>query len=334
MPIINNKSKIFYPVNKQEILYQNGDQWVRQNGNPLAFDLEGNLVDQITGDKGVVNLPTVHIRHQTLKPTGEEPKWRIEFRNNILKPILDYFTPEQSYYDSQDPYEFDTEKRFRYTNWYMGKDRLQNMGMVKTTKDGQPHYYYPNPEFKQDIDSLKEELLDFIGEDTKKYKRELQGCAANANLVNRYFRKPTAGDAWTRHGIFGDSDIVVNPNVNKRDLPSWLRLFKNGKLQSYIINKLNSDYVSKHIDEHQLENGDIVDMSFSRSNYQDDAYKDGDYNRANTHTGTILRTGRDKKDTYVIHYMGNGIRVDPIGDLLRQKRGLSITGIRRPFSSK
>lgn len=47
------------------------------------------------------------------------------------------------------------------------------MGMVKTTKDGYPYYYYPNPEFRQDIDSLKEELLDFIGEDTKKYKREL-----------------------------------------------------------------------------------------------------------------------------------------------------------------
>lgn len=41
-------------------LFEDGG-WARENGNPVAFDGEGNLVDQVTGEQGTMMLPNVYV---------------------------------------------------------------------------------------------------------------------------------------------------------------------------------------------------------------------------------------------------------------------------------
>lgn len=159
-------------------------------------------------------------------------------------------------------------------------------------------------------------------------KREyLKWCAENANMMNRNFGKPTAGDAWTRHGVYGDSAIVVNPNVDKRNYSETWGLNFNR------VNKDNAQYVENNIDNVELQSGDIVDIA-KKSAFERKAYKYGDFNRANSHTGTIInRNG----NTYVFHYDGEGkIKMDPIGDLIGNSiwNPSMITGIRRPGTKK
>ena len=299
-----------------------------KNDHPISFDQFGYLTDQVTNEKGVMLLPEVEIKQYRESPFH---KW---LRENIWK-LMNRFDKD-SYYKSTKPYQFDTNKAWKtgeFDNFWLGNDRLQSLGLTKTIKDGKPHYFYPNPQFEKEDDDA-ETWYDFIGDEEKslKYKKELQGCAANANRINSMLKMPTAGHAWTRHGIYGDSDIVVNPYIDKSSFP-WYT-FGKPHLKAGYINRLNSDYVEKNIDKHDLNTGDIVDMGYSSTKNYKWALDDGDSNRANTHTGVLLRTGNRKQDTYVIHYMGNGIRVDPIGDLLRHKNDLRITGIRRPGTYK
>ena len=158
-----------------------------------------------------------------------------------------------------------------------------------------------------------------------------QWCAENANKINSYYGKPTMGHAWTRHGVYGDSSIVVAP-YKKSDYT-----FGNASWKARSMSKDQAKYVQKHIDDPgvKLLSGDIVDMRYPGSSFTNQAFAEGDPNRVNTHTGTIIVTGPNKEHTYVAHSMGSGLKVEPIGNLL----GVSwtnpyITGIRRPGTKK
>ena len=153
-------------------------------------------------------------------------------------------------------------------------------------------------------------------------------CAENANLFNRAIHKNTAGDAWTRHGIYGDSALVVRPDVDKANY-KWMGHTIGPKM----LNAMNASYVADHIDDVDLQTGDIVDINHFGSDYTQNAWNHGDKDRSNSHTGSIIRTGPNKKDVYVLHYQGNGkIDIEPIGPMIGN--GLTkknvITGIRRP----
>ena len=242
------------------------------------------------------------------------------FNNKLLKQGFKQYLEDQdniyksSYYNATEPYNFNTKdyNGDNVINVYNGvsgaRDRLEMLGMVKE-KDGK--YYY----------------LDENG-------NHLSGCAANANRINQMLGKPTAGNAWTRHGIYGDSAIVVNPNVTKKGLKP-----KGFIRQKQPINWQNADYVEENIDKHDLKTGDIVDMGWPASENVEKAFNEGDYNRGNTHTGTILRVPqRDSKNrlkTYVIHNMGDNMLVEPIGNLLGNRiKHPYITAIRRPGTAK
>lgn len=229
-----------------------------------------------------------------------------------VKPIS-YSQQTKPYSKQHEPFNFNVNngeyghEKDNVINVTSGKsgerDFLQMMGLNKL-EEGK--YLYKNRNKSE--------------QDNREY---LKWCAENANLMNRNFKKPTAGNAWTRHGIYGDSAIVVNPNVNKKDYSEIWGLNFNR------VNKDNAQYVEDNIDNTKLENGDIVDMAHNGS-YGRKAYIEGEYNRANSHTGTIInRNG----NTYVFHYDGNGkIKMDPIGDLIGNSifKPTMITGIRRP----
>jgi hypothetical protein len=94
--------------------------------------------------------------------------------------------------------------------------------------------------------------------------------------------------------------------------------------------------VYDEIDKHDLMTGDIVDMYYKGSDYLERAFREGDNNRTNSHTGSILKTGPDKEHTYVVHSTGNGLKIQPIGELLGSGmfKKFYITGIRRPGTKK
>lgn len=197
-------------------------------------------------------------------------------------------------------------------------DRLGMYGAVKG-KDGV--YRFRNPNYIAGDKELQE-VKSAFGLEEASDNEFLKWCAENANMLNSALGKPTAGDAWTRHGIYGDSLILQSP----------------AKKSDYIIAKnLASDqgqYVADNIDKHDLKTGDIVDMYYRGSNHFDRAFREGDENRTNSHTGTILKTGPDKEHTYVVHSTGNGLNVQPIGELIGSGffKKSYITGIRRPGS--
>lgn len=262
----------------------------------------------------------------------------VESSRPVIAPLLTKQTA-QSYKDAIEPFNYDTnpdtapygheyDNIINVANGRTGqRNRLEMLGLVKDPDNG--HYYTRNPHYnpkttQADID--ENEWNEFIGKGSDNtVKKYLAWCAENSNPINGMMGRPTAGDAWTRHGIYGDSIILVNPNVSKKGR----RFIRN--INSVNIN--NADYVEENIDNHDLKTGDIVDLGHPGSGSEYRAWVEGDHNRANSHTGTILRTGPNKKQTYVLHYGGKskGVVAEPIGNMI----GFSmtrdyITGIRRP----
>lgn len=150
-------------------------------------------------------------------------------------------------------------------------------------------------------------------------------CAKVANQLSQVMaNRPTAGDAWTTKGIYGDSTIV-----------SGYKLPKIGHYSRFITdlyNRTAAEYVKHNIEDKDLQTGDIVDLYYYKSPKQKMAYVNGD-NRMNTHTGRILKTDPyDKSKTFVVHNVNGNVISQPIGDLLGGLGKVGITAIRRPFT--
>ena len=66
-------------------IYNNG--YIRQkNNHPISFDTEGNLVDQVSGEKGTMMLPELTVR-------GVNPKTRVRNYSSAYRPenALEFF---------------------------------------------------------------------------------------------------------------------------------------------------------------------------------------------------------------------------------------------------
>ena len=277
------------------------------------YDTDGTLTRNVI-------LPEIEI-------LGDKSKYLIkkseESKNKIFRPIMNLFfssNKEQKYSDAKTPYGqgygHERDNIINVKNGKIGeRNRLEMMGF----KNINGKYKYPK----------KNKISNGTNIDKQNITEEeyLQWCAENANVINSYYGKPTAGDAWTRHGIYGDSAIVVAP-YKKSDY--W---FGNSDWKARSMSKDQARYVAKHIDDPnvELKSGDIVDMRYPGSSFSKTAFEEGDYNRANSHTGTIIKTGPNKENTYVAHYYNGTLNMTPIGDAL----GVSwinpyVTGIRRP----
>lgn len=285
---------------------------------------------QIRLDPDTGNIQVLNEYNEPIITNGgielPEVQSKPNFWEGIINKAIKFITPEDSYKNEQ----VDYDDIINVSNGAKGQRfRSEMMGMHRPD-EYYPYPYFENPNYKAPDDEDIAEILDFVGEGSESWSRKLRGCSKNANKINSYYRRPTAGHAWTRHGIYGDSVIVVNPNVDKRNYNSII-----GKKFNF-VNKDNGDYVDKHIDEHDLKSGDIVDLYYSGTHSQDQAYSEGDANRANTHTGTIVRTGKGKNEVYVAHDLGKGLIFQPINELIGTgiTKSSYITGIRRPGTKK
>lgn len=143
-------------------------------------------------------------------------------------------------------------------------------------------------------------------------------CAETANLINRALNLPTTGDAWTRHGVYGDSLIYGEENHNK----IYTRQL------SKVLNGINPS----NIDPNNLKSGDFVDlMRDTKLGGKND--KLAAKGRGNTHTGTIFKPYGDRGPAYIVHNVGGPVYVDPLGKF-GSLNTWSIMGIRRPGSKE
>lgn len=201
-------------------------------------------------------------------------------------------------------------------------DRLGMYGAIKG-KDGKYRFKDERQALKDS--GTKELTSKGEGDSTREF---LKWCAENANRLNSSLGLPTVGDAWNRHGIYGDSVILEAP-YDKEDYQ-----FGGTGVRAKNLASDQGEYVEENIDKHNLKTGDIVDIYYRGSDFLNKAYEEGDENRTNSHTGTILRTGKNKENTYVVHSTGNGLNIQPIGELIGSGlfKKAYITGIRRPGS--
>lgn len=157
----------------------------------------------------------------------------------------------------------------------------------------------------------------------KENGKKVYQCAYTANRLSSRFRRPTAGNAWTTQGIYGDSTLIdgYNQGINIRP-PFYVQPLVD------LYNRKAADYVKNHIAEHNLQDGDIVGMYTAFSPSQKRAYREGLNRRTNTHTGRIV-TGLDGAP-FVVHNMHGEVRVDPLSELLGGGNGVGVTYISRP----
>lgn len=219
---------------------------------------------------------------------------------SLIKGIHNVFGVKPSYSDSKDMIYDGIDNTLNN-----GRSRLGELGLIRD-KDNPNIWRLPK-------------------EGTKEYEK---ACAKMANIMNQGLHKPTAGDAWTRGGIYGDS-MLVNGYV----LPK-------GKHYSRALAEVQNRAAAELVDaklkynDIKLNTGDIVGLYYSGSPKQKRAFKEGKGNALNTHTGNILSLDPyDKSKTFVVHNMSGNIMVQPIGDLLGGTGKVGITYIKRPYSS-
>ena len=140
-------------------------------------------------------------------------------------------------------------------------------------------------------------------------------CAKFANHFNAMIGKPTAGDAWTTKGIYGDS-LIYGDTPSRSSLPAFLNVPR--MLSKEIFN----------VERERLETGDIVDLYNPLSPYSPKASREG---RGNSHTGRVYKPEGNNGPTYIIHNTGGNVWVEPLGNFLSPlKATFKITRIARP----
>lgn len=84
--------------------------YVRQNNNPIMFDNQGNLVDQITGEKGTMLLPNVTIRPnkpREYKSAFDGSLWNfVDVTNALSGGIFNRFSATQNLRAAYDTYKY------------------------------------------------------------------------------------------------------------------------------------------------------------------------------------------------------------------------------------
>ena len=97
-PSIDNKGNTYTNTWRGNKFAEGG--YVReQNNNPIAFDEEGNLIDQVTGEKGTMILPEVTVRGISPETRARNyssayhPEDALEFFDIMTRPITAPITP-------------------------------------------------------------------------------------------------------------------------------------------------------------------------------------------------------------------------------------------------
>lgn len=154
-------------------------------------------------------------------------------------------------------------------------------------------------------------------------------CAQTTNALQEMLQKHqnTIGDAWTSHGMYGDS-MLVN---GYKYLP---KIGKYNKFMHTAQNLTAAAAVQSQLNNLDLQTGDVVGLYSANSDYNDRAWNEGTRNRSNSHEGLVFRPSKDKNQTYIIHNINGKVFVDPMSKFMVSESGLQLdwapTYIMRP----
>ena len=151
-------------------------------------------------------------------------------------------------------------------------------------------------------------------------------CARTRNELEKMTGHPTTNNAWDSFGMYGDSTLF---NGYPPKIGPYSRI-------PYLIqNQIAALRTKKALQDLELQTGDVVDLYSTHSHYAPRAYREGTFNRSNSHTGMVFQPYPGAKaKTYVIHNVNGNISIDPIGKFILSTNNLTpkwqITGIHRP----
>ena len=156
-------------------------------------------------------------------------------------------------------------------------------------------------------------------------------CAQTTNALQEMLQKHqnTIGDAWTSHGMYGDS-MLVN---GYKYLP---KIGGYNKFTHTAQNLLAATAVQSQLNNLDLQTGDVVGLYSANSDYNDKAWSEGTRNRSNSHEGIIFKPNKAKNQTYIIHNINGKVFVDPMSKFMVSESGLQLdwapTYVMRPNS--
>ena len=144
-------------------------------------------------------------------------------------------------------------------------------------------------------------------------------CAQTTNALQEMLQKHqnTIGDAWTSHGMYGDS-MLVN---GYKYLP---KIGKYNKFMHTAQNLTAAAAVQSQLNNLDLQTGDVVGLYSANSDYNDRAWNEGTRNRSNSHEGLVFRPSKDKNQTYIIHNINGKVFVDPMSKFMVSESGLQL----------
>lgn len=199
--------------------------YVRQNNNPIMFDNQGNLVDQITGEKGTMLLPNVTIKPN--RPREYKSAFDgslsnfIDVTNALSGGILNRASATQNLRAAYDTYKYlkgDVDKQDLINSVVYG-----NSGIVSD------NYYDKHP--------IISSLLNFAGDVSggiSIYK------SASGLFKPRYNPEKYGGSSFVYRKPI--SNLFITPNANVKDLTGNIDLLQIAKNNTYSGSKIVDQY--------------------------------------------------------------------------------------------
>jgi len=285
---------------------------LKYKGNRSSAPYGNSLLSLMSQKQNVLNQWSNAVVERDARPTKQ--------KNVIVIRPNSTFAERNS---TTNVYRQPQVRQYKISDKTLAKLNLdEHKAKVRSYNTNTPAHYAPN--------GYTMGNLGFTYADNKhlKYKylengQKIYQCAYTANRLSSRFRRPTAGNAWTTQGIYGDSVLVDGYNQGLNIRPPF---YVQPLVDAY--NRRAADYVKNHISEHNLQNGDIVGMYTTFSPSQKRAYREGLYRRTNTHTGRVVM-GLDGAP-FVVHNMHGEVRFDPLSELLGGFNTTGITYIIRP----
>lgn len=217
--------------------YQSGKGYTRKNDNPIAFDEEGNLVDQVTGETGSMLLPNV-----TVKPKRYDA-YNSTYDGNAIRNFTDWLPGVGDVAQGFDAY--DAAKRGNYLEAgmlggmlllpnvlekplkYVGrkafpyiapitmrfKDNISDkINTLFRNNKQQIDYFVPNTKPNE---NLYPDLINVWG-DTERIRDEVTNYALDPNrkLLKQRMIKEAVESGWLDPKYLGSDFNALNPKIN------------------------------------------------------------------------------------------------------------------------
>lgn len=197
--------------------------YVRQNNNPIMFDNQGNLVDQVTGEKGTMLIPNVTIkpkRKSNYSSAFDGSLWNfVDVTNALSGGILNRMSPSQNI---RAGYDF-----FKYLKGDIDRSKLTNSVIYGNNGIVSDNFSKNNPITSSIVNMASDVFMPYsLYKGLKLGKQELNNIERRA--IETAMRTSNKHDGLSNI-TKGIKNIMSNPNDNKKRIFSIAKYIISGK---------------------------------------------------------------------------------------------------------